>query len=70
MATVEERLSALESDLEALKRKLAGTGRPRSWLDDVAGSMDGWPEFEEVLRLGTEFRRSAEDSSDAAEAGV
>jgi hypothetical protein len=39
MATVEERLSALESDIEALKHRLVGTGKPRAWLDAVADSM-------------------------------
>ncbi len=58
MSTMEERLSALESEVQAVKRQLATMGKPRAWLDEVAGSMDPWPEFEEVLRLGQEFRQS------------
>ena len=65
MATVEERLSALESEVDGVKRQLARMGKPRAWLDEVAGSMDQWPEFEEVLRLGREFRESARDLPDA-----
>jgi hypothetical protein len=61
MSTVEERLSALESEVQAVKQQLASMGKPRAWLDEVAGSMDEWPEFEEVLRLGREFRESARD---------
>jgi predicted nucleotidyltransferase len=61
MSTVEERLTALESEVEVLKRRLARGVQPRAWLDDVAGSLEHWPEFEEVLRLGREFRRSAAD---------
>jgi hypothetical protein len=58
MSAVEDRLSALESDVQAVKRQLALLAKPRPWLDDVAGSMDDWPEFEDVLRLGGEFRAS------------
>ena len=70
MSTVEERLSALESDVEAVKRQLARMGKPRAWLDEVAGSMDQWPEFEEVLRLGREFRQSACDTPGAPVEGA
>lgn len=69
MSTVEDRLSALESELQAVKRQLATMGKPRAWLDEVAGSMDEWPEFEEVLRLGREFRESACDAPGAAADG-
>jgi len=61
MATVENRLSALESEMQMLKRRVADIGRRRPWLDEVAGSMDDWPEFEEVVRLGREFRQSVTD---------
>ena len=66
MSTVEERLSALESEVRVVKQRLARMGKPRAWLDEVAGSMDEWPEFEEVLRLGREFRESARDASGTA----
>ena len=69
MSTVEERLSVLESEIETLKRQLARIGKPRAWLDEVAGSMDAWPEFEEVLRLGREFRQSACDPPGTAADG-
>jgi hypothetical protein len=32
-----------------------------NWLDDFAGSMKEFPEFEEVVRLGREFRESQTD---------
>ena len=66
MSTVEERLSALESEVQAVKQQLAEMGKPRAWLHEVAGSMDQWPEFEEVLRLGREFREAARDAPHAA----
>jgi hypothetical protein len=60
---MEERLAALESELQVVKSHLATIGKPRVWLDDIAGSMDDWPEFGEVLRLGREFRESVRDAS-------
>ncbi len=69
MSTVEERLSALESEMHAVKHQLANVGAPRPWLDDVAGSMDPWPEFDEVLRLGREFRQSVNDAPDSNTCG-
>ena len=70
MSTMEERLSALESEVQAVKRQLARMAKPRAWLDEVAGSMDQWPEFEEVLRLGREFRQSASDAPGAPGEGA
>lgn len=69
MSTVEERLSALESEVQAVKQQLATMGKPRVWLDEVAGSMDEWPEFEEVLRLGREFREATRDPTGTADNG-
>lgn len=70
MSTIEDRLSALESAMEDVRRQLAGQRRPRAWLDDVAGSLEPWPEFEEVLRLGREFRDSVTDPDDAGSGGA
>ena len=67
MATVEDRLSALESAMKEVRRELAGRRRPRAWLDDVAGSLQEWPEFAEILRLGREFRKSVVDPDDTGD---
>ena len=55
--------------MEEMKRQLASPGKPRAWLDEVAGSLEEWPEFEEVLRLGREFRRSVVDPDEAGVEG-
>jgi hypothetical protein len=65
MASVEDRLSALESEVQDVKRQLARFSKPRAWLDEVTGSMDEWPEFDEVLRLGRAFRQSVSDGADS-----
>lgn len=69
MATVEDRLSALELAMEEVQRELASARRPRAWLDDVAGSLQEWPEFADVLRLGREFRKSVVDPDNGHDAG-
>ncbi len=69
MSTVDSRLTALESELQAVKDQLARISEHRPWLDEIAGSMDTWPEFEEALQLGREFRRSVCDTPDTATTG-
>lgn len=57
-ATVEKRLATLECEIAQLKRLVASVQLPESWFARVAGSFKDEPEFEEVLRLGRELRRS------------
>jgi hypothetical protein len=52
--TLEQRVLAIEKELAALKRRLRR--QDRNWLDEVSGSMKRFPEFEEVVRFGKEFR--------------
>jgi hypothetical protein len=63
MASVEDRIAALENEVAALKQQLAAAQKPRAWLDDIAGSMDPWPEFAEVARLGQEWRKKVNEDS-------
>lgn len=69
-ATVEQRLSALERDLAELRARVeagqgaAATGSRPSWLEGVVGSMKGFPEFEEVVRLGRAARHADRPSDD------
>lgn len=55
--SIEQRLAALEAEVAGLKKRLAQVA-PDNWLDRMTGSLQGYPEFEEVVRLGAEFRRS------------
>jgi hypothetical protein len=61
MATVEERLSTLEAEIQAVKLRLSAEEKPRDWVEQVAGSMNAWPEFNQVVELGQKFRRSVRD---------
>jgi hypothetical protein len=57
-ATIEQRLATLEADVARLKLLVTQSARATNWLDQVAGSMEHEPAFEEVLRLGREIRQA------------
>jgi hypothetical protein len=54
----EDRLATLEADVAQIKHQLREEREPQNWLDRVVGSMTQYPEFQEVLRLGREFRQA------------
>ncbi|MBI4605049.1 MAG: hypothetical protein HY721_24060 [Planctomycetes bacterium] len=43
---------------EILQEALAAREKTRTWVDEVSGSFENDPEFEEVVRLGKELRRA------------
>jgi hypothetical protein len=61
----EDRLATLEAEVAQIKEQLRQGGQPQNWLDRVVGSMTRYPEFQEVLRLGREFRQADRPSEDA-----
>jgi hypothetical protein len=61
MATVGDRLTALEQAMQDVRRRLGNEVQPRAWLDELSGSLEPWPEFAEVLKLGREYRDSVVD---------
>lgn len=54
--TIEERIERLESELEVLKAEKLKNGKDGDWLDTLIGSLKDDPEFDEIVRLGKEFR--------------
>jgi len=54
--SIEERLAVLEEKVELLTNRLA-LPRKEDWTKRVIGSFADCPEFDEVLRLGREFRQ-------------
>lgn len=62
-ATLEQRLAELEREVAQIKRQLMPPASNGNWVDEISGSMQSIPEFEEAVRYGKEFRRAAEESN-------
>jgi len=58
--TVEERLTALEKELQELKQHVILQKDQRSWIEKIAGTFKDDPDFDEIARLGREFRKAAQ----------
>ena len=63
--TLEARVSHLEREMETMKQRTLrepNTSPRPSWLDVMAGAFENNDAFDEVLRLGREFRESQNHS--------
>ncbi len=56
--TIEDRLAAVEKDVALLKGRVLAGNESRPWYAKLVGSMKDRPEFEEVVRLGREIRKT------------
>lgn len=54
---LEQRLVSLERDVAAIKQVLTDSSASGSWVDALSGSMEGVPEFEELVKMAQESRR-------------
>jgi hypothetical protein len=61
----EARLAILERKVEELTRNNGGGDARPHWLDQVVGSFADLAEFDEVVRLGREFRESYDSDATA-----
>ena len=66
---VEDRLTAIERELAEVKVELArvsarANGERLDWLEVMEGSMSESPEFDEMVRLGREYRKSHHPAED------
>jgi hypothetical protein len=60
---LENRVATLETELAQMKKLLADfiqTEAPSPWWLQVAGSFENDPDFDEAVRLGQEWRKTAE----------
>jgi hypothetical protein len=57
--TIERRLSQVERDIADLKSQVKHL-RPKkeNWIDQITGTFQDDPEFEEILRIGSEIRQA------------
>ncbi len=61
--SIEERLSAVETAIAQLQNKMA-TPEPMNWLQQITGSFENDPAFEEVLAYGRAIRQGDESILD------
>ena len=62
--SVEVRLTALETELAALKETIAASAPEEPWWRKVVGVYQDDPAFEESARLGQEWRESFRPNGD------
>ena len=55
--SIEERLSALERQVEELKSKFDQKSKG-NWIEKITGTFENDPVFDEIVRLGAEIRRA------------
>ena len=55
---LEARLLAVETALREIQRRLAILPPAPNWLDEIIGSFEDDPAFEEVIALGRAFREA------------
>jgi hypothetical protein len=56
-ATIDARLTQLESQVAALKQQVEGNAN-QGWLERVIGSTKDMPDFDDVVRYGREARQA------------
>ncbi len=62
---IEIRVSALESEIAALKDKLAKIETtPKNWWEKISGSFADDADFEEAMRLGREYRLAQKEEAE------
>jgi hypothetical protein len=54
-STLEERVAALEAEMANMKRPLACNGDATDWVDQLSGSLKDYPEWADIVRLGSEL---------------
>ena len=62
--SVEQRLTALESEIAALKEMFASTGREDPWWRKIVGVYQEDPAFDESAQLGRDWRESFRPNGD------
>lgn len=62
--TIEARLAKVERELAILKARTRENGTPENWIEKITGSFQDDPDFDEIVRLGKEFRQSDRPQDD------
>ena len=57
-SSLEKRVSALEEELAALRRKIEGADAAIPWWEKIAGTFAHDPVYAEAMKLGRKYRES------------
>ena len=57
---IEHRLAEVERELAELKRRIPPTKESESWVERISGTFKTAADFDEIVRLGREFRKSVQ----------
>lgn len=63
--SLEQRVTQLESQMSQVLEKIESRPLKPGWLSKTAGSFENCPEFDEIVRLGREFRQEMNAVEDA-----
>ena len=56
---LEARIAALEAEVASLKARLSNSDRPKErWWQQIVGTFENDPYYEEAMRLGRKYRKS------------
>ena len=55
---LERRVAALEAEVTKLKSRLQALQTTQPWWEQIAGTFQHDPMYEEAMRLGRQYRRS------------
>jgi hypothetical protein len=57
-SSLEQRVADLEAEVATLKRKLEKLDRTTPWWEQIAGTFENDPIYEQAMRLGRKYRQS------------
>jgi hypothetical protein len=58
VSQLEDRVSALEHQVAEMRQSLEPKKQQGNWLEGFIGLFKDYPDFQEMVRLGQEYRRS------------
>jgi hypothetical protein len=56
-SSLEERVTELEQQMSQVLEKIESRPSKPGWISKITGSFADCPEFDEIVRLGREFRK-------------
>ena len=61
--SLEDRVAELEREVAILRNQVAKKSETKDWISQISGKFKDDPEFDEILRLGREYRAAQRDES-------